>query len=448
MTIATYPRAFVALSASVGGEQVDTGIEPSQASFTVRSHSQAGSAEVTVHGSALPFDPRVIDGVYLTLFMGDVGEMTGNVRTPAMRRFVGYVDELEEKRDDGGPVVSLKARDLTALLRDFKPVPRASLPRYSDTLGEAINKVLAAVPAAQTARMALAPSPLADKPLAAATHARAATAYVQVPPDATAWQVIEHCAGLVATLVYVKLESIVLADPAQSYQTPSESKATFVFGDSDANLLSLERSKKFVRNRKGIVTQAYDPVHRRVLTAKYPADADLPPAHRPPAHMGGTVVRQHSTTTRGGGRAGASRRPPEREPVAAPAGIQSQAALLAYARRVYEERSRQEMEGKLVCPGWSAATPNDVLALGWQDRFELRVNPGLEAELRAQPSESAAVALLQTRMLVNEAAARALLRAAANRPTDQFLVRSLTHEYAADGECHTTGEFVNLIEIG
>lgn len=439
-TRVSYPRAFVSLSTSVAGEQVDTGIIPFRASFTRRSHNQAGTCEIDFHGSALPFDPRMIDGCYITLFMGCVDSIEESVREPQFRRFVGYADEIEVTHDEKGPRVELKARDLTALYRDFKPVPVTNIPRYSDSLSSAIDSVISAVPATFVANVAIREGN--DAPLSAAAPRRAASAAVQLPREATAWQAVEHCAGLVSKLVSMELSEIVIRDPAQSFGHTSEPVYTFVFGEEEANLLSVNETKKFVRNRKGIKATCYDAVNRRKLEAIYPSDSELPPPRRPPAHVGGTVIRSRSTARRPTRRTAAPP-VPDRDVVAAPNGIQNQDALDEFARRVWLERSRQEIEGKLAT-AWS----NEVLDLHNGDRFALKIKPALEAEIRNTRSEQAKIDLLVNRLQIDRGAARVLARTASQRPTETFYLRSATHEFHSDGRCITSIEFINLIEIG
>lgn len=442
-----YPRAFAALSASINGEQVDTGIEPSRVTWTVRQHNQAGTAELVVLGSALPFQPETVDGVYVTLFAADVGGFGNEVRQPQWRRFVGYVDELEKIEDEHGPSVELKCRDLSALYRDFHPVPQTARPRYSDTLATALQAILDAVPntfnANGTRRVTLRQTPaLAGVGLAQAVHARAATARVELPAEVTAWAAMEHLCGLCNKLISVELDEVVVRDPAQSFASDAAPVHRFVYGDADADTLSVNRTKKFARNRRGIKVTSYSP-ERRVLEAVYPPDAELARLVRPASHVGGTALGSGSGRgTRSGG-AGASR-DAEREVVAAPNGITTQAALDAFAQRVYTERSRQELEGKLVTPRWSDA----ILGLHNGDRFAVAIQPTLEAELRAcGADDTRAIALLGRRLGLEPDAARVLVAATRAARQQVYYLRSATHELA-DQRAQSTLEFANLITIG
>src|SRR5258707_8439397 len=280
-----YPRAFVSLSATIGSENVYTGIVPHHVNLARRQHNQAATCEVEIHGTALPFDPQAVSGVFMTVYLAAPGTVDGDVRTDANRRFVGYVDEMEQTQDEHGPVVKLKARDLSALFRDFKPVPTAAAPTYGDTLSAAIQRIITVVPnttdaagnSVVTLALTLDAFAFDARVLGASAPLPAQTARVQLPnandPHAgNAWAVIEHCAGLVSQLVTMDLDEIVIMDPPQTFAGTSPTVAKFVFGDETANLLKIERTRKFVRNRRGILATSYDPVHRVVLRSVFPPD--------------------------------------------------------------------------------------------------------------------------------------------------------------------------------
>lgn len=442
-----YPRAFVQLATSVQNgatfTSVDTGIQPTKASVSRRAHNQAGTAEVTIHGSALPFDPRQIGGINIAIYMGAVDTIDADVISDEHLRFVGYVDAMPRKRDEKGPMVELKARDMSALLRDFKPIPRDALPRYSDTVGDAINRILDVIPNASdpdgTPRLELVTNSLTSRTIGDAVRPRFRAAALQLPPEATAWQVIEHACGLASLLVSVRLGQIIVREPVEVFDHDRPPVTTFTFGGETANLLSVADEKKFVRNRKGVKVVSYDPgPPRATLEAFYPPDADLRPDRRPRAQL-----RRSFTTTRRV-RRGSPTSPVQDRDVFDAHGIHSQDALDAWARRLYLERSQQEIEGSLVTPIW---TP-EVLGLDNGDRFSLSIDPELAMQLRNASSKQAMIDLLVQRLDVNEQAAAALINASVDRPSDTFYTRTVTHEYEADGKSTTTVEFLNLIEVG
>jgi hypothetical protein len=440
-----YPRAFVALAISVNGEEVDTGVVPTRVSLTRRPHNQADSCEITVHGSAVPFDPRTVDGIFAQVFLGAVDSVDDPVNTEENRRFVGYCDKIRVEHSEKGPEVTLECRDLSALYRDYKPLPASAVPRYSDTLHEAIQRILDAVGATENAGVEVRKSPASTAALSAASHGRGAQRAIQLPRDATAWQAIEFCAGLVSKLVTVDGQEVVVLTPQETTDDTAGDTATFVFGGPDEdgnppNLLSVESEKKVARNRKGVKVTSYDPSTRTRLEALYPAEGQVANVRRPRARLGNAAVRSSSRSRRS--RSAAA--PPDRDVFPAN-DIHTQAELDARAEAIYRQRSRQEMEGKIVTPVWSS----EFLALKNADRFTLRIHPDVQADVEAAEYESrdAAVAVLVERLGMSEDAARVLLNASKNRPTDRWYARTVTCDYNADGRCQVSVDFINLIEV-
>lgn len=430
-TLTHYPRAWVQLSSTVGSvRQVDTGIVPARASVTRRSHSQAGEATVEIHGSALPFDPRLVAGVFVQVYLASPDTVGVDVRRAEWLRFVGFADELEPKRDEKGPTVRLKARDMSAVCRDFKPLPAAAHPRYDDTLETAINRILAATPGTRDpdggeVRLSLRSSALASMSLSSIAPRRTPSAPVQLARDATAWAAIEHVCGLLNVLVSVRLDEIVLRKPADVHGHNRAPVTDFVFGGERANLLEVAERKKFIRNRKGVRVVALAP---REPTGRvegvYPPDAELLRDRRPSPRS-----RQGSTAA------------VERD-VFPGTGLYTAEACRDLAERIYRERSRQEVEGSLKCPIWDDAT----LGLENGDRVTLSIDPDLAAELQGTRSNDARVTLLVRRLGISREAAAALIETADQR-TATWYVRDVTHEFDADGVCSTSVEFINLIEL-
>lgn len=430
-----YPRAACGIAVSLAGEsnEVTSLVVPYEVGLHRRSHSQADTVEIELHGSAVPFDPRVIEGIFVTVFMGAVDSVDSEVNTEDYLRFVGYADEITPAWGEEGTQVKLKARDLSAILRDFKPIPDDAKPKYSDTLADAITRLINAAPAASRADLTLRQNDaVAGVQLSSVAPARAQSKPIALPRDWSLWQAIEYLCGLVSKLVSVEFQEVVVRDPSPVFTGSGRARATFVFGASsegqtETNLLSVEQAKKFARQRKGVKVEAYDHATRARVEAVWPADEELP-ATRRPRRRGGAVLADAV----------------KRDVYAAPAGISSPQQLEALARKIYEERSRQEIEGELVTPLWS----NDYLGLKNADRVELRIHPALEAELQSSQDDSKKVALLRTRLGVEQEAAEALIRAA-NRgaPTDLWYCREITHTFRAEGVSEHKVQFINLIEV-
>lgn len=440
-----YPRASVQLHAVVLGEAVTTTIVPARATITRRAHNQAGTCEIEIHGSALPFEPRTLEDLFLSVSFGTVPTMDGRLG-PEDLQFIGYADKVEPTRSDKAPVVKIAARDLSAVLRDTKNLPAAVMPRYADTLRQAIDRVVVATLDRLTGDadleerelfLTVRETPEADRPLGALVAARARAHPIPVKNDPTAWEIIEHAAALVSCQVFVDLDEIVVVDGSSQDAGLGEPAARFVFGSAAGNVLSVEMVKKFQRNRKGIRVVAYDSATRRTIEADYPPDSQLPPRRR----------ARPSTGRRGGGRGGRRRtaapasQPPQRD-IFNVGGVTSHAQLQSIAEQIWNQRARQELEVSVETPELTPA----FLSLTNRDRVQIQVSPDVAAEVR-RLDEASAVRFLVRRLGVVEEAARVLVRAARAVLPDRFYVRTATLSWEAGGKSTVKVEAVNLIHV-
>src|SRR5579872_6799003 len=102
-----YPRAYVEVKALiVNGDPngVPTGLYPRSVKLAYRPHTQANQCDVEVDLSAIPFDPRQLSGIFLTVFMGAVRKSTDSVNDLQYVRFCGYADEIEQNRSRDGAI--------------------------------------------------------------------------------------------------------------------------------------------------------------------------------------------------------------------------------------------------------------------------------------------------------------------------------------------------------
>jgi hypothetical protein len=319
------------------------------------------------------------------------------------------------------------------------------------TVAEAIENILSVTPGAlngdgsQRVRLRQVEG-ITDRPLRRASHVRGQAAAMHLPRETTAWQAIEYLCGTLSLLVSVQLDEIIVREATDAFANTKSPGMRFIFGGRDANLLSVETTKRFVRNRKGVKVTSYNPVTRETLTAVYPPDADTLRIARPHTHLGGAVIARisgRSGRRRSGGRGPHRPAGAEIDRDVFPAnGITSQDELVRYAERIYTERSRQEIDGKIVSPVWT----NDTLSLENADRIEIEIEPDLASEIRSMDLNSAA-RMLERRLHVDADAARVLVRAAIYRPTDTWYAREITAEFEGGGRSTVSVDFINLIRL-
>jgi len=454
-----YPRAWIEVVVVYDdGDTVTTGMAPSMVSVTRSPHHHADTCEAEVNLGAITFGHRAITSMFLSAFMGVVDRIDGQIKTSDKRnlQFIGYVDVSRDHRSAKGPVVNLKARDMSALLReqriiakkDAKGVVLDPTPRYSDTVLSAIQRILQWAEIPDSVLQISDPFNLGNIKLSQAVSKREQTSYLPIKNNASAWDAIEHVAALASLLITVDLGSIVIRPPSDLFGAkngaPQPSAYNFVFGFDGANTIEVEREKKFIRNRKGVKVVAFDPKTRRSISAVYPPDSGLEPNH-----IAGARHKQHAKKAANSTAVGSSAKdsapaPPDRDIYTfGLEGISSVDQVQAIADRIYGERSRQEMEGSIVTRNW---TP-ELFQLRNGSRISVRISQRLEQELRSFNDESRKLDFLRNRLQIGTDEARVLLRNAAREEENiPYYVRSIKHSWSPKTFA-THCDFINLLVL-
>lgn len=465
-----YPRAIVELVIVFDGdiEQVAsptgvgppraipaatrTQVIPSKVTVTRNAHHTASTCEVEIGLSALTFGQRVINSIFLSAFLGLAKGPYDSIVARDNIRFCGYVDVMRDRRSESGPVVSLKCRDLSAIFRDQKPLVTRLMsdgtkldptPRYNDTVLSAISRIMTWSGVDDSVMQVSDPYGLGSTTLGATVENRARTGMLPTNTAASAWEAIEHIAAIANLLVSVDLGNIVLSPPSDLFGQTNGKKDPiaydFVFGLDNGNVLEVEREKKFIRNRQGVKIVVFDPAAKRSVSVVWPPDNEVPPKRRPqPKHAKHADAKAHGSATA----------TPKQKPEAdrdiytfSRDGVTSKDQALAIAKRIYSERSNQELEGTITTKNW---TP-ELLALKNSNRINLTVAQRLEAELRNYDSVQRKLEFLSKQLGMSEDAAAVLLRQTSKEQTaTPYYLRSNALEWDTNGaSAHI--DFINLM---
>lgn len=467
-----YPRAIVNVTAilvsgaSTVAQTVDTTLYPDSVKVSLRPHHQASECEAVVNMTALPFDPRKVNGIFISVYMGIAKTATASVLGSSDflgkddLLFCGYADSLEVLRDGKMPQVSIKARDLSSFLRDEKNLVTRNfngttkvdpIPRYTDTPVGALKRIL------QWAQVTEDQVTINDQSTGQRATSSAMTTLVNVKGQSgripckngsTAWQVVEHVMGLNDLLITVDCSEFIIREAKNAFVPAKAQKAavkySFVFGanpsnDNEKETLSVTLKKKFLRNRKGVRIISFDPTQppqSRRIVSDYPSDSALPPKVR--AKLGPAKHKKtHSTST---GQSTVA--PPDRDVFEVGAmGIHTKSACDALAQRIYLERSRQEMEGELVAKIWD----KNLFKLRNADRINIRIRPDLETQLRNISDRNKQIDFLKNALHIDSKMAGILIDTINGKDSDQYYVRTLNHEWS--GKTYQTKiDFITLIE--
>jgi hypothetical protein len=447
--IVQHPRAYVTLKTIVDGKEVDTAIIPNKVTYHKGDHTKAHEVSVTLDGAVLPFPLRLIGGSVMTLYLGVTEEPEGDVHEEKNLRFIGFVEDFDQ--DDEARTVTLKAFDLSMPLRKHKPllpvrrdgVLTDPTPRYSDTLEQAIDRILSVVPGFEEGTEPFLDitrnDSLKTAQLGSLVHGRAKTGPIYLKPEMSAWEAVELVCGLAVRHVSVELTDIVVRTSEEVFSHTGEADALhFIVGTEYANAYPPKIHKKIINNRKGVRVVAWDAEACERVEAVYPDDATMKSNYarkRPPPPKKKKKTSKPS-----------QRQTPPKEPereVYELEGHYTQEALAEKAKSIWLQRATQEADGTISTPLWT----DEVLDLSNGDRFFIRLDDMLQQQIEAIGNRDLAVTFLQQQFAgMGEQAARTLLDAMDRSSTLNFwYVNTIVYDWPSARLC-TVG-FINLLEV-
>jgi hypothetical protein len=360
------PRMIAALSVPVWGapsERVAQNDDDSVVNFPVQvysatltrnDHNHADELEITVDWQDAGVDPRLLSNATIEFYLGAADEWNRWQPTRRDRRFVGIATDVERISGESDRKVTIKALDFTTMFLEAKPYPPEGVPTYGMTLQEAWNTIIDHTGgkatdgewfrSAELLRDRLLPSGIDDWPLSlgSASTKRKAKDRIPVKQGTDAWAVWQMCCGMLGLISWVEQDWVVVTTSTNLYTREDPPK--FIWGK---NIASIREKRNCALAGKKIAVMSYDSATGKVLQSLYP-----------PVATNGKKVAKPS---RGGGAAGAKK---DDYQVFEYNGIGDQGTLDTIARRVYEERVRQELEGTIVTREmWTDTVSGDVLDL-------------------------------------------------------------------------------------
>jgi len=372
------------------GAVVTIPVDIRKARWVVNDHNHADELEVDAEFADVGIDPRMIQGSLANFYMGDAGALDNFEPSPSTLRFVGRLSTATRagSEDGSGMRVELKFLDYTSFFLLAKPVAAKAIPKFSDTLSEAWARLCDGLGD---------PSPVADLAkglLVRGSSVAQVTAALQTPighavpdrlaklggpiaidPKMDAWAIWQTCVGMMGLISYFERDRLVCVFP-EAYYGPAGSAPRFVWGE---NIMSYSEERQNDFEKKGVALVSFDPLTGRTIEALWPPEGDK------------TIQKKQA----GPG----AKRPVTNEardyfPIP---NVSDPEALLEQAKRIYEERSRQEMVGQLTTVEMVVksgdGTPVDLLALQLGTTLEIQIDPtdfaGADLTDGTQPSKTA-----------------------------------------------------------
>lgn len=374
------PRMMAVLQAPIGEETVVFPVRVRSASWTWNDHNHADEVDIETSWSEAGIDPRFIRDACLDFHLDDADAFGNFTPTASNIQFTGIARSVSRHASEAGASVSIKAQDFTSLFLDCKKFPAEHVPHFSDTLSEAWRRICAATGVFNmtTGKIVSTVEKLSDRlefrggvspdiKVGAAVPPRIAKQGRVVPPaNADAWGVWNQVVGSLGLVTWIEYDKCIVSTTADVYADNEDGVPVVVYGK---NILDITESSIGAFSAKGVGIMAYNAQTGKTVEAVYPDPTD-------------TRIQRHRVT--------AKKKRGTTQTIAKSEdydwyeyhGAFTEDGVLARAKRAWEERSRQEMEGSFVTSEMRVETmqgsPFEMLRLRAGDSIRIELDTSID----------------------------------------------------------------------
>jgi hypothetical protein len=393
-------------------------------------HQHADILKLTAEWRDAGADPRLLSSATAQFYLGSADEHGQWSPGPDTLRFIGTLVRARRiAREGEGFTVELEFQDYTSFFLRAK-LPPEGVPDYSQSLSDAwaricdntgyldpngsstIVSTVSALRDRLTPVGQLAQGALPSLGSAAAPRFARLGARVPVKPNSDAWAVWQQCVGMCGLISFIRKDQCIVTLAQDFYSELNPPR--LVWG---RNILELSEARNADFAGKGVGVTSFDPLTNRTLESFYPPLGSA--AQKRAVSSGGAQSQHYEMFTY--------------------TGITDPATLDGLARRIWEERSRQELEGQLTTAEMFTDTVSgdsfDLLALGPGDALRVEFEERDKEALRSIPTVEARIAYLTARAY-SDGVAELIAKDAdafAGAPPE-FCVKRVTADFQTDGE--------------
>lgn len=404
-------------------------------------HNHADTCSLVLDWTEAGVDARILDDATAEVHIANADDKGNWIPSDATVRFCGIVKEVNSSRpNEEAAEVTLELMDYTALFLAAKPFGSSGIPALTMRLAEAWQTIVAQTPGAEIFADAkrlvfqdVDPNLVIGKGVSERFRQ---LANVQTKPETDAWAVWQQCVGMLGLLSYIEKDRCIVTT-ATNYYTEQDAPK-LIWGK---NIESWHENRVSALAKKGIAISSYDPLTLRVVEAYWPPIGDpLVTKKRARAKkvLSTDQIRQRE----------------ERDYFTFP-GVTDLDVLTDIAQRVWEERSRQELEGSVRTQEMWVETEQhgifDLLDLKAGETVRVEVEPGQKQLLQSLGSDTKRAEFLLERGYSEGAAALIIANMKNFADLDcRFLTKRIGIEMELTPTSGSFGidvDYVNRIEI-
>lgn len=311
-------------------------------------YSEADTVKVDIDYNAFPFDPRCVRACGISVFMQNRKKIFNTDNSLALiepndlpienseanKIFVGFADESQIRLDDDSRTVTLEGRDYTALFIDQKRVNTDPIP-LSKPLNEIIQDLINEQEATKTIAVVNRTGEAVLPTLAKlAPDFNPATAVKNSARKETYWEIMVDILGRVGLIGFIELDKFVITKPQNIYEKKEIKQ--FIYG---RNLKELNYSRKLGRAKDfNVKVISFNALEKKVEQALIPEEATSPSIKGPRV----TIPQLDKD--------GKKIEPPKDADFVTftVKDVTSKEQLVKIGESIFEEMSRQQIEGSLT----------------------------------------------------------------------------------------------------
>lgn len=380
LTVPTIGTTSNKVSLEDSSETVTFPIRVRKLHLTRNDHNLADECRIEAEYMDTGLDPRILKNATVSVYIAEEDPnqsstfASGFFSNPDNLRFVGILTKCTRAgSEEEGFTLSMEFQDYTSMFLQYKHFPADKAIPYSATLEEAwaiicdntgpfVESVggIKSVVTALRNRVRFLARPGREIEAEALKNVRVGDAVAErfrklgkvqlMHPDMDCWAYWQQCIQMQGLISYIYLDECIITTATNLFT--SDDPPVLVWGE---NILSIKEERSGLFADKGIVVRSFDPLTNRQLESFYPPVGDKRVQHKTvqaKAKNGAIAPRQPTALTKG-----------EDRNVFHYPGISDQKRLDDIAKRIWLERSKQELEGTLVTKEMRVSRVSDSLQL-------------------------------------------------------------------------------------
>lgn len=347
-------------------------LNPTKFSFERNDHNAADTLHVTIPLKDAGLDVRLLQNAVGVFYLANADEQGRWQPDPKNARFAGILTKpTRSMPEEDSRTFEMEFLDYTTLFLEAKPFGTSGIPKFSMSLAEAWRTVVSQTPGAEVLADRLVFRGLAAPgPVLGTAVAKRFSKLGRVPtkPRTDAWAVWQQCVGMMGLISFIELDTCVVTT-TDAYYT-NKTPPRLIMG-LNVRSMTEHRTPFF---RKGIGLTSFNPATGETVEALWPPLGD--PSIQKKTIKAKKVKATAKSSTPKSDPAVTARNNEDREYFTYEA-TSDPALLTAIAKRVYEERSRQEVEGTISTCEMQVEAVNgtdfDLLTLGSGDNVRIEL---------------------------------------------------------------------------